>query len=66
MDTIHCQTCHAELPLEDTNVINLQTGGTHYREKKHCCPFCDTVLLLEVTMAEDETPAAASWMALGA
>lgn len=54
MDIIRCQTCCAELPLEDTNVIRFHAAGSHYQESKHCCPYCQTVLLLEVTMAEDE------------
>jgi hypothetical protein len=55
METIHCQTCCAELALEDTDVIKLQPEGAHYEERKICCPVCNNVLALEVTMAEDES-----------
>ena len=54
MDTIHCENCSAELPLEKTDVIKLQPEGAHYQENKICCPVCNNVLLLEVTMADDE------------
>ena len=54
MDTIHCDNCSAELPLEKTDVIKLQPEGAHYQESKICCPVCNNVLLLEVTMAGDE------------
>lgn len=55
METIHCQNCCAELPLEDTDVVKLQPEDAHYQEKKICCPVCSNVLLLEVTMAGDES-----------
>ena len=55
MDTIHCENCHAELLLEDTDVIKLQSEGARYQEKKICCPVCNNVLLLEVTMSGEES-----------
>jgi hypothetical protein len=55
MDTIHCENCCAELPLDETDVIKLQPEGAHYQERKICCPVCNNVLLLEVTMSGDES-----------
>lgn len=54
MSIIHCQNCSSELRLEDTDVIRLTAAGAHYQESTHSCPYCHSVLLLEVTMAEDE------------
>ena len=53
MDTIHCENCSAELPLEKTDVIKLQPEGAHYQENKICCPVCNNVLLLEVTRSNE-------------
>jgi hypothetical protein len=58
MSMIHCQTCSAELPLEDTDVVKFPAAGAHYQESTHFCPYCHTVVLLEVTLAEEDSPAA--------
>ncbi len=65
MDTINCQTCHADLSLDETDVIRLPAAGARYQESEHCCPHCRTVLLREVTMAEDDLPAVPTLMAIG-
>ena len=64
MDIINCQNCFAEVPPEGTAIIHTHGAGGRYQERKHCCPYCDTVLLLEVTMAEDESLAAPALLPL--
>ncbi len=54
MDIINCHTCRAELRLEETDVVELQPEGAHCEESRYCCPYCHTVLLLAVTIAEDD------------
>jgi hypothetical protein len=56
MHIIKCENCCTDLPLDETDVIKLQ-AGTHYQERKHCCPHCHTVLWLEVTMAGEHSAA---------
>jgi len=56
MDILNCPKCFAQLRAQDTDVIKLRAADAHYQERKHCCPYCHTVLSLEVTMAEDESP----------
>jgi len=63
MDLLNCSTCCAQLLPKDIDVIELQTAGAHFQEMEHRCPCCHTVLLIEVTMAEDDSP---TWSTLKA
>ena len=65
METIHCHNCLEALPLDDTEVIRFHAAGASYQERKLCCPHCHSVLVLEVTMAEDEHPTPAAQSAIG-
>jgi hypothetical protein len=56
MDILNCPNCFAQLRPQDTDVIKLQAVDGRYQERKHCCPHCHTLLSLEVTLAEDDSP----------
>jgi hypothetical protein len=39
---------------QDSDVVRLQDEAGSYQEKQHCCPYCHSVLSIEVTMAESD------------
>jgi hypothetical protein len=54
MDIPHCPSCYMQLRAHDRDEISLEAAGESYHEKQNCCPYCHSVLSIEVTMAEDE------------
>ena len=54
MDIPHCPNCFMLLRAQDSDIIRLPAEGGNYQERQHCCPYCHSVLAIEVTMAEDE------------
>ena len=42
------------LRAQESDIIRLPIEGGSYQERQHCCPYCHSVLSIEVTMAEDE------------
>ncbi len=53
MDIPHCPNCFMKLRAQDSDIIRLSAEGGSYQEKQNCCPYCHSVLSIEVTMAED-------------
>ena len=63
MDTFTCPNCDTQLP-QHADVIKFETGGARYQESEHCCPNCQAVVSVEVTMAEDDAPTMSRLMAI--
>ncbi len=56
MDIPNCPNCFMQLRAQDRDEIRLEAAGECYHEKQNCCPYCHSVLSIEVTMAEDDSP----------
>lgn len=56
MDILTCPNCRARLLPHEAAITKLPAAGEHCQERNHCCPYCHTVLLIEVTMADDDCP----------
>ena len=54
MDIPHCPKCCKQLRTQDSDIVRLPAEGGSYHEKQICCPYCHSVLSIEVIMAEDE------------
>ncbi len=54
MDIPHCPNCLMPVRAQDSDVVRLQDEAGSYQEKQHCCPYCHSVLSIEVTMAESD------------
>jgi hypothetical protein len=53
MDIPRCPNCFMQLRAQDSDIIRLPAEGGSHREQQNCCPFCHSVLSIEVTMAEE-------------
>lgn len=53
MDIPRCPNCCMQLRAQDSDIIRLPAEGSSYPEQQNCCPYCHSVLSIEVTMAEE-------------
>lgn len=56
MDIPFCPNCFMQLRTQDRDEITLEAADECCHEKQNCCPYCHSVLSIEVTLAEDDSP----------
>jgi hypothetical protein len=45
-----------QLRADDRDEFSLEATDSGCHEKQNCCPYCHSVLSIEVTLAEDDSP----------